>query len=93
MTAFDFSVLEKIDSDYRNLIKNAKDSFNCAWDDEIHDSYSKYLLALEEYGQVVHDICNQAKKLANDLDNLKIDVQIERAVILCQEADAICADE
>ena len=56
MRTIDLSSLKNNDSEYEKLIDSATDSYKGDWDDQIHDSYLRYLKQIQEQSRTIHVI-------------------------------------
>lgn len=89
MRTIDLSSLKNNDSEYEKLIDSATDSYKGDWDDQIHDSYLRYLKQIQEQSRTIHVIRCKAETLEKEAEGLKIEEVRRKADSLCREADSV----
>ena len=64
-------------------------SFRSNWDDQVHDSFSRYVNFAEELSESVRSINEKAEAVKSEMLNVRTDELIQDTERLCDEADSI----
>lgn len=83
------SEIKKCDSEYNKLLSDLSNSYNCNWNDMIHDSYLNYLKQIQDIYAEIHSINCNMNVLNKELEYLHIDEIKNETDKLCREADLV----
>ena len=90
MTKCNLNPLWKLDKEYGKSVCDVKAAYICEWDDEIHESYSRYVNALQKNASEIHSIRCEMDIIYDETEEFGIDELINRAESLCMEAMSVC---
>ena len=85
----DLSKIKRCDSEYNKLLSDLSNSYDCNWNDPIHDSYLNYLKQIQDIHNEIHSINYDMNVLNKELEDLHIDEVKNETDNLCREADSI----
>ena len=77
---------EELEITYFNLLK----SFKGEWYDEVHDSYGNYVKTVRNNANKLTDISKKADDKCSDFNSLKVEIAIDEAANICNEAMSLC---
>ena len=87
---FDYSGLKNALERYEKAESVIERSYNCEWDDEIHDSFKKFVVACEETVKSIKIIGRQVEQICQDLNSAHIEQEKSAAEKLNREAADLC---
>ncbi len=89
MKHVDLSPIISCDSAYEHASSNLTEKYNSAWDDAVHDSFSRFVRQIQENGRKLHDIRTSAKLLEEAVDAHAVDALQSKSLALAKEAEAL----
>ena len=89
METINLSPLQRIDTEFQKIATTIEEHFRCDWDDNIHDSYGRYVSSVQQCAEEIRSIRCKAETLVTEEEALDIEGMKTRAATLCREADAI----
>ncbi len=89
MKTTDLKNLTFADKAFEMSAQEMNQRFNCAWDDEVHDSFRLLLKQIDDQRVNIHSISSNAETVMNRTDNLNFDGLCQTAENLCREVDSL----
>ena len=87
---FDCSGLKSALGRYGEVESIIERSYNCEWDDEIHDSFKNFVVGCEENFRAIKTINSQVEQICQDLNSAHIEQEKRDAETLNREAADLC---
>ena len=78
-----------LDDRFSEKARDIESNFKCDWNDNVHESYRKYVMSIQDSKEKVHSIRCKTEMIDSEIMNLNIDNIEKESDSLCQEADAI----
>lgn len=89
MTNIDLSSLGLLDAEFASRTTALAERFQSEWDDDVHDSFSRYIKQVRDYQNEVHDIRTRTELILKAVEDLGVQDLCEKAMVLCQEVETI----
>lgn len=89
MKTYDLTPLKSNDVEYGEAVESVVEYYRGDWDDEIHDSYMRYVKQVQEQSQKIHVIRCKAETLKKEVEGLNVEELKQIADSLCREADSV----
>ena len=87
---FECSGLKTITNTYVKVASVVEHSYKCEWEDEVHDSFGKYVQQCGEQACLLKDISNKMEHICQELNALHISQEKEEIKKLNCEAEQLC---
>lgn len=73
MNAPELASLQKVDTEYRELSVEIKDSYRGDWDDAVHRSYGRYVKNVEQNAIKIRTVNRQARQIIKTATSLGVE--------------------
>lgn len=87
---FECSGLKNVSNRYEKVESVLARSYNCEWNDEVHDSFKNFVKQCEECSRLIKSITSQAERICQELNCAHIDQEKSNAEKLNREVDNLC---
>lgn len=71
-----------------DALEQLQSSFDCEWDDEVHDSYETYISKCRTATQGIEGVLGALEKNCAELDSIQPDQIVQDAENVCTEVNA-----
>lgn len=85
----DLSLLNEIDTEYRDLVVSLNESYRGNWDDYVHDSYMQYVKIIQNNSERFHNVYLNTKQIVYDTTTLNVEKYCDQAKTLSKEVGTI----
>ena len=74
------------DMEFAEISYNIENRYRCDWDDEIHDSFGRYVQAQKKASEDLHDIRESLYRMQIEVESMKIEALLAEIDDICLEA-------
>ena len=89
MKTIDLTPIKQNDDEYSALADQLSQKYQCDWDDQVHESYGKYVAEVHQYSDSIRNIRCKAETLEKELSMLQVEEMIRLGDSLCKEAASL----
>lgn len=89
MKNVDLSSLIECDNKYEKMCLTLAGKFKSEWDDEVHESFHRFVVQIHDNGRRLHSARTTAELISKAVDSLDIDEVIKKAQQLMREAKSL----
>lgn len=87
MKEINISALKDSDLKFSELMSELKRNYHRSWNDDVHESFVKYIDQVEQYAADLHRIRCTMETTVDEVENLKFDAMILDAERICKEVE------